>query len=158
MSAMRSASSTTTISRPSSSTSLRSTRSMSRPGVAMIASTPSARALICLFMSAPPYTATTRLPIDLGQRREHVVDLRGELAGGHEHEAAGRAGLGLGEALRAAGRPKASVLPEPVLALPQTSRPARASAMVRRWIAKGSWMPWSASALTRSRRRRGLRR
>ena len=37
--------------------------------------------------------------------------------------------------------PKASVLPEPVLALPQMSRPARASRMVRAWIANGSTMP-----------------
>ena len=34
------------------------------------------------------------------------------------------------------GRPKASVLPDPVLALPQTSRPASASLMVSAWIGK----------------------
>ena len=37
--------------------------------------------------------------------------------------------------------PKASVLPEPVLALPQMSWPARASVMVRAWMANGSSMP-----------------
>src|SRR5262249_18474439 len=46
------------------------------------------------------------------------------------------------------GRPKASVLPEPVLALPHTSRPARASSMVAAWMAKGSSMPWAARAST----------
>ncbi len=35
------------------------------------------------------------------------------------------------------GTPKARVLPEPVLALPHTSRPARASATVMAWMAKG---------------------
>ena len=35
----------------------------------------------------------------LGERREHVVHLERELAGGHEHEAAGLAGLGLVESL-----------------------------------------------------------
>ena len=48
------------------------------------------------------------------------------------------------------GRPKASVLPEPVLALPQTSRPARASGIVRAWIGKGLVMPRAASASQRS--------
>ena len=40
--------------------------------------------------------------------------------------------------------PKARVLPEPVGARPQTSRPARASAMVAAWIANGSVIPWAA--------------
>ena len=35
----------------------------------------------------------------VGQRGEHVVHLERELAGGHEHEAAGLAGLGLVEPL-----------------------------------------------------------
>ena len=35
------------------------------------------------------------------------------------------------------------------MALPHTSRPARASAMESRWMAKGSVMPWSARTLTR---------
>ena len=47
-----------------------------------------------------------------------------------------------------AGRPKASVLPEPVLALPHTSRPARASSMVAAWTGNGSSMPCSARAST----------
>src|SRR4051794_8746708 len=48
------------------------------------------------------------------------------------------------------GRPKARVLPEPVLALPSTSRPASASSMVSCWIGKGSMMPCSERASTRS--------
>ena len=46
--------------------------------------------------------------------------------------------------------PKARVLPDPVLALPQTSRPARASATVMAWMEKAVVMPWEASALTRA--------
>ena len=40
------------------------------------------------------------------------------------------------------GMPKARVLPEPVLALPQTSRPARASATVMAWMEKAVVIPW----------------
>src|SRR6185312_12316216 len=39
------------------------------------------------------------------------------------------------------GRPKASVLPEPVRALPHTSRPARTSGMVSTCTGNGSLMP-----------------
>ena len=48
------------------------------------------------------------------------------------------------------GRPNPSVLPDPVLALPQTSRPASASAMVMAWIGKAVSMPSLASASQRS--------
>jgi hypothetical protein len=48
------------------------------------------------------------------------------------------------------GSPKARVLPEPVWALPQTSRPARASGMVRVWIGNGDVMPDAARASARS--------
>ena len=51
------------------------------------------------------------------------------------------------------GRPNASVLPEPVRALPHTSRPARESTIVASWMAKGSSMPWAARASTNSARR-----
>ena len=47
------------------------------------------------------------------------------------------------------GRPKPSVLPEPVRPRPSTSRPASASGMVADWIGKGSVMPAPASADTR---------
>jgi hypothetical protein len=46
------------------------------------------------------------------------------------------------------GMPNASVLPEPVSALPVTSRPARASLSVRAWIGKGVVMLWARSAVT----------
>ena len=53
---------------------------------------------------------------------ERSRDLGGELTGGHEDQAAGAAGLRLADAPRS-GRPKARVLPEPVLALPQHVAP-----------------------------------
>ena len=72
----------------------------------------------------------------------------------------GRAGAARGGLLRvpvraaltrwSSGSPKARVLPDPVLALPHTSRPARASATVRAWIGKALTMPSSASALVSS--------
>src|ERR1700737_2518160 len=48
------------------------------------------------------------------------------------------------------GSPKASVFPDPVFALPQMSRPASTSGIVRAWIGKGESMPSAASAATRS--------
>src|SRR6185437_6723957 len=44
------------------------------------------------------------------------------------------------------GRPKASVLPEPVRALPHTSRPARTSGIVSTCTGNGSLMPPRPSA------------
>ena len=44
------------------------------------------------------------------------------------------------------GRPKASVLPDPVWARPSTSRPASASGRARAWIANGALMSRAASA------------
>src|SRR5579863_10070594 len=48
------------------------------------------------------------------------------------------------------GRPKPSVLPDPVLALPQTSRPASASLIVRAWIGKAVDIPCAESTATNS--------
>ena len=48
------------------------------------------------------------------------------------------------------GKPNASVLPEPVFALPHTSRPARASWIVSSCTGKGRLMPWLSNASTSS--------
>ena len=53
------------------------------------------------------------------------------------------------------GRPNAMVLPEPVGALPHTSRPARASGMVAAWTGNGSVIP---SSSRRAHRRAGTPR
>ena len=86
----------------------------------------------------------------LAERPERRGDLVGELAGGHEDQRPRVAGARPGRSRASSGRPKARVLPEPVLALPQMSRPARASGMVSAWIGKGSVMPSRARAATRS--------
>ena len=59
-------------------------------------------------------------------------------------------GLALPPAARVAmsGRPKPSVLPEPVWPRPRTSRPARASGMVACWIGNGVVMPSRARRST----------
>ena len=63
---------------------------------------------------------------------------------------AGRGGPCLTSApMRASsGRPKARVLPEPVAALPSTSRPARASGSAEVWMANGWRMPRRSRAVT----------
>ena len=50
----------------------------------------------------------------------------------------------------ASGIPKAMVLPEPVGARPQRSRPAQPSATVRVWMAKGARIPRAFSVETSS--------
>ena len=46
------------------------------------------------------------------------------------------------------GRPKASVLPDPVWPRPSTSRPAMASGIVAAWIGNGVVMPWPSRMAT----------
>jgi hypothetical protein len=60
-----------------------------------------------------------------------------QLAGGHQRDGPGLRRSGSCSRRWSIGSPKASVLPEPVLALPHTSRPGRASAMVRAWTGTG---------------------
>ena len=73
----------------------------------------------------------------------------GELTGRHEHERGRMPGRAFWRRW-SIGRPKASVLPDPVWALPHTSRPASASSMVACWMGNGSLMPWAARASTNS--------
>ena len=140
MSAMRSASSTTTISTASRRTSRRSIRSVSRPGHATSTSTPRRSAFSWAPKPAPPYTAATR---SLRWRPSHS-------SSPHTCAASSRVGTStrpvgrLGAARptrRTSGMPKAMVLPDPVGARPQRSRPAQPSARVRVWMAKGARIP-----------------
>ena len=130
---------------------LRSTRSIRRPGVATTTSTPVAQRR----RSAGPCGRRRR-------RRRPVrstaapsgsstsVTWRASSRVGTSTSARGARRLGLRRRGRGAGRPKASVLPEPVLALPQTSRPARASGIVRAWMGKAVSMPPAPRAATRA--------
>ena len=75
------------------------------------------------------------------QRLQLLVDLLGQLAGrGRGRGHAGLRGRPLPTRV-ASGMPKARVLPEPVGARPQTSRPARRSGSVAAWMGKGSVAP-----------------
>ena len=123
----------------------------SRPGVATTTSTPRA--------SACDLAAHGRTAVD-GEHPQAERSASGASASatcwassrvGDEHERARvrPARARCRSASRASsGRPKASVLPEPVWARPRTSRPARASGSVRDWISNGLVMPISASRVT----------
>jgi len=129
MSAMRSASSTTRVEILLSRTALRSARSMSRPG--RRDDDVGARgelAGLVIEVSAP--VDSENPPADgLCEDLEHFGDLNGELARRDEDERPRCAGPARGVRM-SIGKPNASVLPEPVLALPHTSRPASASSIV----------------------------
>ena len=139
MSAMRSASSTMTTPTSADRHVTLLSRSIMRPGVATTRSA--------------PFSSSLRLPLD----RCAAVDADDVRSTARRAERAPRSparrahGSGRGRwrwgawawpwAGSSTGRPKASVLPDPVLALPHTSRPARASVMVRVWMGKGCSMP-----------------
>ena len=81
-----------------------------------------------------------------GERLERRGDLRGELAGRGEHQAAraARAALAAGRrrrGARPAGWRRRGSCREPVRPRPSTSRPARVSGRVSAWIGNGSVMP-----------------
>ena len=99
MSAMRSASSSTTQVSASSESALRSSRSIRRPGrghhdLDAVLQAPR----LPLERLAAVDEAEAHAPV-LAERRQHVVDLDRELAGGHEHERGGPARLGRRRAL-----------------------------------------------------------
>ena len=102
----------------------RSSRSWRRPGVATTTSTPRASAFIWRSMPAPPYTASTSVLVPQHRAWSWFCTWEASSRVGTRTRALGRRGAAF--STRASmGRPKAMVLPEPVGALPQTSRPAR---------------------------------
>ena len=82
------------------------------------------------------------------ERLEHLGHLDARARGSGRARARSAASGRAGGVRISIGRPKASVLPEPVFALPQTSRPASASAIVSAWTGKGRVIPADASAAT----------
>ena len=84
----------------------------------------------------------------LGEGRQLVLDLVGQLTGRGQDQGGGVAGTPPSRVLTSVGMPKAMVLPEPVGARPQRSRPARASGMVAACTSKALVMPRSSSAAT----------
>ena len=129
MSAMRSASSSTTISMSATDTSLRSTEvdQAARGGHDHVDAAGGA-----LDLALDVGAAVDGHDPQAGGRGQRARAPRAP--GGPAHGWGPAPGPGAGRARRRrrqldeCGRPKARVLPEPVLALPQTSRPARASA------------------------------
>ena len=87
----------------------------------------------------------------LGVRRQRLGDLLGQLPGRHEDQSVGLLRFRAPPGLRvSSGRPKASVLPDPVRPRPRTSRPWRASGSVAAWIGKGSRTPSALSVRSTS--------
>ena len=120
MSAMRSASSTTTASTAAPENAPRSIRSITRPG--------RGHGHVDAAIERAQLAVDRRAAVELrdaysdclAQRAQHVEHLAGELAGGHQARAlAARGALRCPARAAAAGSPNASVLPEPVAALPQ---------------------------------------
>ena len=164
-SAMWSASSRTVISMSSRVHAPRSSRSIRRPGVATTRSTPRRIRSIWRPMDTPPYTVVTETSMERprGSRTSATWTASSRVGTSTRPRGAfsrrqvrrvvprrsppGPPWRWLASRARA-GRPKASVLPDPVWALPSTSRPLRASGSARDWMANGAWMPCSARILT----------
>ena len=104
------------------------------------ASVPFCSAVICASIDTPPYTAVTRRWRILASGARTVFTWLASSRVGVRTSARGRRGSAWWTR-SSSGRPKARVFPEPVFALPQRSRPARASGMVSSWMGNGSVMP-----------------
>ena len=151
-SAMWSASSSTEISMPASVQAPRSSRSISRPGVATTMSTPSRSRPICRGYGTPPYTVVTLTPTDRPSGVSTSATCWASSRVGTSTRPRGawptaRPGPPDPASRASMGSPNASVLPEPVCARPSTSRPSIASGSARAWIANGSLIFRAASAL-----------
>ena len=145
---MWSASSSTVTSMSASVQARRSIRSIRRPGVATRTSASRTGRSACDRHAAVDGREVTPSGGRAGPaRRRPAWPVRGSAPG------PGRAGLSdAGPRWPASrvssGRPKASVLPDPVWARPSMSRPASASGSARAWIANGSRMSLAARART----------
>ena len=114
---------------------LRSIRSIKRPGVPTMMSTPRCSRSICGPYACPPYTARTRAPL----WRPYSVIAPATC------KASSRVGVRTrpwgnfwwGSRLWIMGRAKAAVLPVPVCAWPITSCPASMSGITPAWIGVG---------------------
>ena len=129
MSTMRSASSSTTVRTALRLMSRRSTRSSRRPGQATTMSTPRRNDWRWGPYPVPPYTATTRLAFGPSRLASTSRTCSASSRVGTNTSAVGCLGVAP-VALVTSGIPKASVLPDPVGACPQMSRPAKASGIV----------------------------
>ena len=122
-SAIRSASSSTTIWTLPTSTSPDFSRSIRRSGVAMTISTPLASASICWCRLAPPYTGSTRMPASAATGSSTSATWIASSRVGTSTRPSGARGSATSVMRASIGTPNASVLPDPVWARPHTSRP-----------------------------------
>ena len=120
-------------------------RSIRRSGVATMISTPRSISTTCLWRSAPPYTASTRMPhsLPIGPSTSETCNASSRVGTSTSPwgfpEAAGE------EIFDIIGTPNASVFPEPVRARPHTSWPASATGIASVWMANGPANPAAAS-------------
>ena len=93
-------------------------------------------------------------PRQRGQQGAHrLADLRRQLARGHQHQRAGaprRLRAARRRSCCSSGSAKAAVLPEPVCAVPSTSRPRKTSGMAADWMGVGWCRPSAAAARARA--------
>ena len=117
MFSISSASSKTTYLICSKLMALRSIRSINLPGVATTICTPLFRSLICKPMEAPPYTATTEIPVMyfLKSSISFTICMQSSLVG-HTTKACGY--FAAASIMCNNGNPNAAVFPVPVCAKP----------------------------------------
>jgi len=88
-------------------------------------------------MPTPPYTATPRMRVPFARGRRKVsVWAASSRVGERTRTAVPR--WGCFRRRWRIGRRKAAVLPDPVWAVPMTSRPARIAGIASRWIGVGA--------------------
>mmetsp|Transcript_30731 Transcript_30731/g.47529 ORF Transcript_30731/g.47529 Transcript_30731/m.47529 type:complete len:272 (-) Transcript_30731:50-865(-) len=145
MSNMRSASSMTTketLCRESIFPDCMVSMSIILPGVTTATCVPLRRSPICSDTLAPPYTAVDRRPRCLQKLRHTACICAASSLAGASTSPMGpdspspRGGWSI--MCRSMGRRKARVLPDPVLAMPMTSRPAMIAGRHCAWMGKGS--------------------
>src|SRR5918993_4792047 len=148
MSSMRSASSRTRNSRPASLAYGARKWSSSRPGVAMITSTPRRNACSCGPMPTPPKTAAALTGVCTAKlsRSSRIWAASSRVGVRTRARVVPR---GLSSSLWRIGSRKAAVLPLPVAAHARTSRPARAGPMASDWMGVGRVNPRSFKARVR---------
>ena len=147
MSAIRSASSTIAISTLRRSQHRRPIRSSSRPGQATRMSTPFSSRLMSRSMFVPPKTVMMERSLAAANGSSSSLIWVANSRVGDRITTAGCHGVPI-ELSSIAGIPNAKVLPEPVGALPQMSRPSIAARIVAVWIGKAVSMPALMSAET----------
>ena len=137
-----SASSSTTNSISFNLITLRFMRSMSRPGVATIISTPFRMSVICFLMSTPPYTETTFTFKYLPKIFKSLEICKQSSRVGHIITAVGYSCPGSMRLNK--GKPKAAVLPVPVCARPTKSLSSWSRCGIAcSWMGVGSVYPSS---------------